>query len=61
MQSRIGGLGFAPWWEQAIVFAAIGGGTSYYVATNHDHWYSWLLPAAAWLGFAWAVLTRTPQ
>jgi hypothetical protein len=56
--ARVGGVGFAPWYWQAIFFAAIGSGTLYHVATSDDRWYWWLLPVAAWLGFARVVVTR---
>ena len=48
----------APWWAQAIYLAIIGGGSLYHLATGHDAWYWWLLPAVAWLAFAEVVLRR---
>jgi len=57
---RVGGLGFAPWYWQAIAFAMIGGGTLYHLATSHDRWYWWFVTVAAWFGFGRAVVTRKP-
>jgi hypothetical protein len=50
-----------PWYWQAILFAMIGSGTLYHLATSHDHWYWWFLPAVAWFGFGRAVVTRKPE
>lgn len=57
---RVGGIYFAPWYWQAIVFAIMGSGTLYQAATSHDRWW-WLLSVAAWFGFAWVVVRREPE
>jgi hypothetical protein len=58
--SRGVGFGAQPWYWQAIAFGVIGGITLYQAASSYDHWW-WLLSAAAWSGFAWALVTRKPQ
>ena len=55
---RIPGFDYLPWWLRAIVFAAIGGGFVYQLATGHDNWYWWLLATTAWLGFGSIVMRR---
>jgi hypothetical protein len=47
-----------PWWGQALFLAIIGGGSLYHLATGNHPWYWWLLPAVAWLAFAWVLATR---
>jgi hypothetical protein len=48
----------APWWMRALFLAIIGGGTLYHLATGHDRWYWWFLPAVAWLAFVDVVVRR---
>jgi len=49
----------APWWQQAIYLAIIGGGSLYHLlASDYSGWYWWFLPAVAWLVFARVVVTR---
>jgi hypothetical protein len=59
--SLVGGrfLVGAPWWQQAIYLALIGGGSLYHlVESDYSGWYWWFLPAIAWLVFAKVVVTR---
>ena len=48
----------APWWLLAPFWAIIGGGLLYHLSSGHHPWYWWVLPAAAWLACAEAVLRR---
>jgi hypothetical protein len=60
--SRLVGARFlvgAPWWQQAIYVAIIGGGSLYHLLeSDYDGWYWWFLPAVAGLVFAKVVVTR---
>ncbi|HEX6700272.1 MAG TPA: hypothetical protein VF101_06025 [Gaiellaceae bacterium] len=51
-------FGALPWRLRAIVFAALGSGLLYNLATGHHRWYWWFLAAAAWFGFVWVVVGR---
>jgi hypothetical protein len=48
----------APWWQQALFCAVVGGGSLYHLASGHHRWCWWLLPAVAWLAFAEVVRRR---
>jgi hypothetical protein len=45
-------------WMRALFLAIIGRGTLYHLATGHDRWYWWFLPAVAWLAFVDVVVRR---
>jgi hypothetical protein len=47
-----------PWWLQASVFAAIGAGLLYHLATVHANTWWWLPEIAAWLGFVSVIVRR---
>ena len=50
-----------PWQLQAAVWAMLGGGSLFNLATGRVGGYWWLLPAVAWLMFAMVVVRRKPQ
>jgi hypothetical protein len=50
-----------PWWLQAVVWAVLGGGILYHVATGHAGWYWWVLATVPWLAFVDVVLRRKPS
>jgi hypothetical protein len=50
-----------PWWQQAALWAILGGGLLYQLATGHIRGYWWVLSTVAWLMFAIAVVRRKPQ
>ena len=50
-----------PWQLQAAVWAMLGGGSLFNLATGRVGGYWWLLPTLAWLMFATVVVRRKPQ